>query len=252
MKTVEDIIKEKAFHQLSQVERLEVLQMVEDENEFMEVKRFLLSLETMQSNEETAPIEISAKNNLDALFAQKHPVISIISDEIPSKEKERKIIPLYRKLLWPAMVASVCSFGMFIAVKTWNSSNSSAEIQVQANNGGKVQKTVEPTKKEIIKVEETPLIAKVDEPKSSSTTKIFWQNNYEYEKKVIFLDGSENKNDLSNFSIGYAADLNPSIVGETVAFEESTEGLDNLMKDSEIIFSKPTIEEMLSDIVTAF
>ena len=76
MKTAESLIQEKSFQELSAEEMALVMELVEDEQSFNDMKRFFSELDTYTTSMHVEPSS-QVKASLDQVFRAKHPGISI-------------------------------------------------------------------------------------------------------------------------------------------------------------------------------
>lgn len=76
MKTAESLIQEKSFQELSAEEMALVMELVEDEQSFNDMKRFFSELDTYTTSMQVEPSS-QVKASLDQVFRAKHPGISI-------------------------------------------------------------------------------------------------------------------------------------------------------------------------------
>ncbi|MFY7991306.1 MAG: hypothetical protein ACOVO3_11275 [Fluviicola sp.] len=76
MKTAESLIQEKSFQELSAEEMALVMELVEDEQSFNDMKRFFSELDTYTTSMQVEPSS-KVKASLNEVFRAKHPGISI-------------------------------------------------------------------------------------------------------------------------------------------------------------------------------
>lgn len=109
MKTAESLIQEKSFHELSAEEMALVMELVEDEQSFNDMKRFLSELDTYTTSMHVEPSS-QVKASLDQVFRTKHPGISIqASATVESTTVENKEVSMNRTI-WLRIAAVLVLF----------------------------------------------------------------------------------------------------------------------------------------------
>jgi len=114
---VEQLIKERAFASLSEVERLSVAELCESEEEFLTMKAFFVELDAVSASHQTI-IHPDIKNSLDAIYTAKYPgITSNWSAPETQVAQAARIIPFYQKT-W----VRVAAVGLIVlgTVPFWN------------------------------------------------------------------------------------------------------------------------------------
>ena len=133
MKNIEDIIRSKKFEELTSNEFELVKDLTPNEEEFIQMKHFLLSVATLSQTETIQP---NVKGNLDAIFNSKfqlHHTEAVYKSAVP------KIIPFYNTLWFRAAAIFIIGIGAAtpLILKNSNSfegSKTVAQLEVKSAN----------------------------------------------------------------------------------------------------------------------
>lgn len=132
MKNIEDIIRSKKFEELTSNEFELVKDLTPNEEEFIQMKHFLLSVATLSQTETIQP---KVKGNLDAIFNSK---FQLPHTEAVYKSAVPKIIPFYNTLWFRAAAIFIIGIGIAtpLILKNSNSFESSQEVaQLEIKSG---------------------------------------------------------------------------------------------------------------------
>lgn len=129
MKSVEEIIQEKAYNQLSSEERALVSELVDSEIEYNEMKYFLSTLESMSVTEVVNP---EIKSSLNQIFQSKHSGIQQ-NWKVPIVEKA-PIIPIYRRTWFHVAALLLLFVGIFAIWLPISTNFNNKEATVVAEN----------------------------------------------------------------------------------------------------------------------
>ena len=119
MKTVEEIIVEKEYAELTNDELALVAELAENEQEYKTMRSLFIQMdaEILEETSEIASPEI--KSSLDSIFMAKHPVIASDWKKEEEKEDEPKIVPLYnRNWFRVAAILLLCSGVSYMYINT--------------------------------------------------------------------------------------------------------------------------------------
>lgn len=116
MKNIEDIIRSKKFEELTSNELELIKDLTANEEEFIQMKQFLLSVATISQTETIQP---SVKGNLDAIFNSK---FQLPHTEAVYKSAVPKIIPFYNTLWFRAAAIFIIGIGIATPIILKNSS----------------------------------------------------------------------------------------------------------------------------------
>lgn len=128
MKNIEDIIRSKKFEELTSSEFELIKDLTTNEEEFIQMKQFLLSVATIS---QTETIQTSVKGNLDAVFNSK---FQLPHTEAVYKSAVPKIIPFYNTMWFRAAAIFIIGIGVAapLIIKNSNSfENSNAVAQLE-------------------------------------------------------------------------------------------------------------------------
>lgn len=163
MKNIEDIIRSKKFEELTSSEFELIKDLTTNEEEFIQMKQFLLSVASFSQTETIQP---SVKGNLDAVFNSK---FQLPHTEAVYKNAVPKIIPFYNTLWFRAAAIFIIGIGVATPLimknsTTFNSSNAVAQLETTTDNESN---SINSTKKENT-ISETSTSSTNKEDKSTS------------------------------------------------------------------------------------
>lgn len=110
MKTIEDIIVEKEYRELTPEELKAVAELAENEQEFIEMKLLFTQLTADVLPEIQVEASEATKNSLDQIFMAKHPVIANEWKKEEAVAEETKTVALYNRT-WVRAAAILILFG---------------------------------------------------------------------------------------------------------------------------------------------
>lgn len=187
MKNIEDIIRSKKFEELTSSEFELIKDLTTNEEEFIQMKQFLLSVATIS---QTETIQTSVKGNLDAVFNSK---FQLPHTEAVYKSAVPKIIPFYNTLWFRAAAIFIIGIGVAtpLIIKNSNSfENSNAVAQLETTSDKK-SNSINSTLKEN-QVSETSKSSTTNEEKSTPI------NDGIFEESNIVSDNLNRKSVVNN------------------------------------------------------
>lgn len=125
MKTVEEIIQEKNWSDLTSEEKNALVDLVDNEIAFNEMKQFFLSMEELVLDDSVIPSP-SIKSSLDQIYQAKHPGLVQNWEASPV---ETPLVPLYNRTWFRVAAIVVLSLGAIPFF--WNSTNVDGKNIVQ-------------------------------------------------------------------------------------------------------------------------
>lgn len=231
MKTVEDIIIEKDYAQLSQEELILVGELVDSEQEYNEMKAFFNSINTIEVNETINP---EIKSSLNSIFQSKHP--GIHQNWKAAVEVAKPVIPIYRKTWFQVAALLVLIFGI---VTIWMKSTPELEMQrdtvVAENKITENKGKSAPQKEETLVLDSTKQITATVAPEIVETEpETTFRSPYnEYEQEVVAPDDYRSEYlAVSPIARGRNADLHPGVSSYGNDIEVSNETLLSLIEPS--------------------
>lgn len=275
MKNIEDIIRSKKFEELTSSEFELIKDLTTNEEEFIQMKQFLLSVATIS---QTETIQSSVKGNLDAVFNSK---FQLPHTETVYKGAVPKIIPFYNTLWFRAAAIFIIGIGVATPLiiknsNSFNSSNAVAQLethtQEESNFKSSTQKenTVsESSKSSKSKEDKTASLTDVNsEDINSSTSENMNYKSSESANKVSTSGKSKRTHELpglpmyvrknkgGGFVYSTVGSVNDNLNGlvassttvQTYQFSEGSSSYDK--KDFDIIAQPETTDQML-DIIQA-
>jgi hypothetical protein len=273
MKNIEDIIRSKKFEELTSSEFELIKDLTTNEEEFIQMKQFLLSVASFSQTETIQP---SVKGNLDAIFNSK---FQLPQTEAVYKSAVPKIIPFYNTLWFRAAVIFIIGIGVAtpLIMKNSNSfenSNTVAQLETtsdeetNSNNSSLKENTVSETSKSSTSKEvKSTLMNEVNTEESNksvsdnlnrksvaSNTKSSTQGKTKRTHELPGLPMYVRKNKGGGFVYSTGADDNltglvaTSTTVQTLQFKEGLSVYDK--KDFEITAQPETTDQML-DIIQA-
>jgi len=166
MRSIEDIILEKKYDELSTEELLLVNELAENEEEFNQMKQLFDNMSIEFDSVGTVEASIETKSSLDSIFAAKHPVIA---NDWKKEEvvEEVKVIAFYNRS-WVRVAAILL---LFLGVSIPFLKNSDEIISDSAIQQAKLETPAETTHakaKNTVATTEDLASAKTDEKKYAS------------------------------------------------------------------------------------
>jgi hypothetical protein len=167
MKNIEDIIRSKKFEELTSSEFELIKDLTTNEEEFIQMKQFLLSVASFSQTETIQP---SVKGNLDAIFNSK---FQLPHTETVYKSTVPKIIPFYNTLWFRAAAIFIIGIGVAtpLIIKNSNSFNSSNAV-AQLETNPKEESTFKSSIQKENSVSESSKSSKNKEDKTASLTDV--------------------------------------------------------------------------------
>lgn len=102
MKTIEEIIVEKEYNELTQEELTLVAELAENEQEYKAMRSLFAQLETEIIPDSRMTASAATKQSLDSIFMAKHPVIAQDWKREEAAAGNGKVIPLYNRMWFRA------------------------------------------------------------------------------------------------------------------------------------------------------
>ena len=179
--SVEQLIKERTFASLSEVELLSVSELCETEEEFQTMKAFFVELDTVAVSHQTI-IHPDIKKSLDSIYTAKYPGLTAnwTAPEAQVAQAAR-IVPFYQKT-W----VRVAAVGLIVlgTVPFWNLLDSDSALtnenkltaklespmSEEASNSSKSKELTTPTKNDLQSVALADNIQPIEEIKEPSNT----------------------------------------------------------------------------------
>jgi len=145
MKTVEEIIVEKEFNELSQEELTLVAELAENEQEYKAMRSLFAQLESEVIPDSRIMASAATKQSLDSIFMAKHPVIAQDWKREEEPGTDEKIVALYNRTWFRAaavlLLFSGASYYYYENSALTNGEKDKAGRQVAMSIPSKVQET---------------------------------------------------------------------------------------------------------------
>jgi hypothetical protein len=169
MRTAESLIQEKSFQELNQEELALVMELVEDEQSFNEMKHFFSELEGLKTTLQVEP-STELKASLDQVFKAKHPGITIqTTAAVEHNETTTKEVRLHRALWFRIAAMLIIFIGIsvyFLMPKTEQTPQVTAKVDKPETESTVESKVITPSKIE----ESQPLLANNAPVETSAVT----------------------------------------------------------------------------------
>ena len=231
--TIEEIIKTRTFASLEEAEKISVLEMVENEQEFNQMKQFLLEIETIIPFQNVEP-SVVIKTSLDQIFQAKHPGIAQTWE---APKTDVKTLPFYQNN-WIRVAALVIFTFSVITVYFQTSSTSDQKLATVKPIQQKIptqviEKTTsadENTQKVVPEETEPILIAEVSPQTRSEKLERKVTINSELTSSTIEIAPVETTVETFSSAKGMSADLDPQYgsTNQQLAFVKPVETIELL------------------------
>ena len=256
MRSIEDIIVEKKYGELSPEELVMVSELAENEEEFNRMKQLFDNMSFGMDEAEVFEASPETKSSLDSIFAAKHPVIANDWKKEEETVEDAKVVAFYNRN-WVRVAAILLIFLGISVVYIQNSeeitpekeSRQQAKAEVPLESSGKTStKAIQSTDKKPIKQEskkeKVQLLAAVT-PAESNT----WTKSAASDKQTLSSgDVSQSMAEQQNINFGASAVI-PSSTGAVTYSYSTSMGLNSdLYPDGKMSKDKDRKSSVTTDI----